>query len=177
MLLIPPRPWTASGACLNVNPDLFFPAQGESTGPAKAVCAGCEVRQSCLEYALEQREVYGIWGGLSERERRTLRRDRQAGKVAASVLPDVVADEAVKPGRGRVRPDLTAAKPKAKRPAPSVHVEQPWKAVQLVARPTLPGLGGPDGRTVRRCPVCGQGFLNLRQHQRGGHHQLERQAS
>ncbi len=165
----------------HVDPDLFFPAQGESLAQAKAICAGCPVRQPCLEFALEQREVFGVWGGLSERERRTLRRDRQAGKVAAAVLPDVVADDGGKPGPKRVRPDLTAAKPKAvrktKRAAASVHVEQPWKAVQLVERPKLPGLDGPDRRTVQLCPVCGQGFLNLRHHQRAGHHQLERQAS
>jgi WhiB family redox-sensing transcriptional regulator len=59
-----------------VDPDLFFPERGASTREAKAVCRGCEVRDECLEYALDQGEKFGIWGGLSERERRRVRRQR-----------------------------------------------------------------------------------------------------
>ena len=56
------------------NPEAFFPEKGGSTREAKGVCASCEVRAECLEYALMNDERFGIWGGLSERERRRLRR-------------------------------------------------------------------------------------------------------
>lgn len=70
------RAWQDSANCLGVDPDLFFPERGASTREAKEVCRGCEVRNDCLEYALDNGEKFGIWGGLSERERRRLRRKR-----------------------------------------------------------------------------------------------------
>jgi WhiB family redox-sensing transcriptional regulator len=54
----------------------FFPARGESVRDAKAVCAVCPVTSQCLEFALQHKVAHGVWGGLSERERRTLRRER-----------------------------------------------------------------------------------------------------
>ena len=57
-------------------PRPFFPERGASTREAKEVCRGCVVRGECLEYALANGEKFGIWGGLSERERRRLRRQR-----------------------------------------------------------------------------------------------------
>ena len=68
--------WQEKANCLGVDPDLFFPERGASTREAKAVCRGCEVRGDCLEYALAHGEKFGIWGGLSERERRRVRRQR-----------------------------------------------------------------------------------------------------
>ena len=68
--------WQERANCLGVDPDLFFPERGASTREAKAVCRGCEVRVECLEYALAHGEKFGIWGGLSERERRRVRRQR-----------------------------------------------------------------------------------------------------
>jgi WhiB family transcriptional regulator, redox-sensing transcriptional regulator len=68
--------WQRSANCLGVDPDLFFPERGGSTREAKEVCRGCVVRQECLQYALDNSEKFGIWGGLSERERRRLRRRR-----------------------------------------------------------------------------------------------------
>ena len=68
--------WQERANCLGVDPDLFFPERGASTREAKAVCRGCEVRMDCLEYALAHGEKFGIWGGLSERERRRVRRQR-----------------------------------------------------------------------------------------------------
>ena len=68
--------WQERANCLGVDPDLFFPERGASTREAKAVCRGCEVRVDCLEYALAHGEKFGIWGGLSERERRRVRRQR-----------------------------------------------------------------------------------------------------
>jgi WhiB family redox-sensing transcriptional regulator len=75
-LLDAERAWQERANCLGVDPDLFFPERGASTREAKAVCWGCEVRGDCLEYALRHGEKFGIWGGLSERERRRVRRQR-----------------------------------------------------------------------------------------------------
>jgi len=68
--------WQKYANCLGVDPDLFFPERGASTREAKEVCRGCVVRESCLEYALSNGEKFGIWGGMSERERRRIRRQR-----------------------------------------------------------------------------------------------------
>ncbi len=70
------RRWQENANCLGVDPDLFFPERGASTREAKSVCRGCEVRIECLEYTLAHGEKFGIWGGLSERERRRVRRQR-----------------------------------------------------------------------------------------------------
>ena len=70
------RGWQDQANRLGVDPDLFFPERGASTREAKEVCKGCIVRGECLEYALANGEKFGIWGGLSERERRRLRRQR-----------------------------------------------------------------------------------------------------
>jgi WhiB family transcriptional regulator, redox-sensing transcriptional regulator len=70
------RSWHDQANCLGVDPDLFFPERGASTREAKEVCRGCVVREACLEYALSNGEKFGIWGGMSERERRRLRRAR-----------------------------------------------------------------------------------------------------
>lgn len=68
--------WHRQANCMGVDPDLFFPERGASTREAKEVCRGCVVQEDCLEYALANSEKFGIWGGLSERERRRLRRAR-----------------------------------------------------------------------------------------------------
>lgn len=70
--------WWAHANCLGTDPSLYFPERGESTREAKEVCQGCVVRDTCLEHAIEHNERFGIWGGLSERERRRLRRQRAA---------------------------------------------------------------------------------------------------
>lgn len=69
--------WMDHANCIDLDPDLFFPERGESTFGAKAVCRGCVVRGECLEYALLAGERFGIWGGTSERERRSIRRQRR----------------------------------------------------------------------------------------------------
>ena len=68
--------WQEFANCLGVDPDLFFPEKGASTREAKEVCRGCVVRPDCLEFALANGEKFGIWGGMSERERRRIRRRR-----------------------------------------------------------------------------------------------------
>ncbi len=66
--------WQADALCAQTDPEAFFPEKGGSTREAKKICEQCDVRAQCLEYALENDERFGIWGGLSERERRKLRR-------------------------------------------------------------------------------------------------------
>jgi WhiB family redox-sensing transcriptional regulator len=87
ILQTPDRSWQRQANCMGVDPDLFFPERGASTREAKEVCRGCVVREDCLEYALANGEKFGIWGGLSERERRKIRRRRaleRRGTAAAS---------------------------------------------------------------------------------------------
>lgn len=66
--------WQAEALCAQTDPEAFFPEKGGSTREAKRVCQSCTVRAECLEYALANDERFGIWGGLSERERRKLKR-------------------------------------------------------------------------------------------------------
>ena len=82
--------WRQLAACRGTDLDVFFPERGESADPAREVCAPCPVRQPCLEYALSNRITHGIWGGLTEWERRPLqsawvqaaRRDRDRAILA-----------------------------------------------------------------------------------------------
>jgi WhiB family transcriptional regulator, redox-sensing transcriptional regulator len=69
--------WRAAANCFGADPELFFPQRGASVREAKAVCRGCTVREECLEFALMRGEKFGVWGGLSERKRRRLRRQRR----------------------------------------------------------------------------------------------------
>ena len=68
--------WFRWASCIGVDPELFFSTCGDRTDEAKAVCAECPVSEECLAFALATREKFGIWGGMSERERRRLRRAR-----------------------------------------------------------------------------------------------------
>jgi len=81
--------WQESANCLGVDPDLFFPERGASTREAKEVCRGCVVRGECLEYALVNGEKFGIWGGLSERERRRLPPDPRDARFDRAILSEV----------------------------------------------------------------------------------------
>jgi WhiB family transcriptional regulator, redox-sensing transcriptional regulator len=81
--------WRGRAACSTEDPELFFPIG--TTGPAvdqadaaKRVCASCEVREECLEFALATNQDAGVWGGLTEDERRTLKRARQRRRRMAS---------------------------------------------------------------------------------------------
>jgi WhiB family redox-sensing transcriptional regulator len=74
--------WRLRANCLGVDPELFFPQRGSSTREPKAVCAGCVVREDCLEFAVANGEKWGIWGGMSERQRRQVRRARNLAKSA-----------------------------------------------------------------------------------------------
>lgn len=70
-----PEPWMDSALCTQADPDMFFPeGQGASAAEAKRLCALCPVRSECLTYAFDHRERYGVWGGLTDKQRRRLRR-------------------------------------------------------------------------------------------------------
>lgn len=66
--------WQEQALCAQTDPEAFFPEKGGSTREAKRICQACGVRDECLEYALAHDERFGIWGGLSERERRRLKK-------------------------------------------------------------------------------------------------------
>lgn len=76
--LPPPPEWTRDALCAQVDQDLWFPENGGSTREAKSICARCPTRPECLEFALDNAERFGIWGGFSERERRRLLRIHRA---------------------------------------------------------------------------------------------------
>jgi len=75
--------WQEHGACVGVDQAIFFPERGESTALAKAYCRVCPVQDECLDHALAVPEKVGIWGGLSERERRRIRRGRNRNRLAS----------------------------------------------------------------------------------------------
>ncbi len=75
--------WRQAAACRGADVDIFFPVSEDDAGAAKAICATCPVREPCLEFALEVRQLEGVWGGLTDTERRRLRRRRQAQARAA----------------------------------------------------------------------------------------------
>jgi WhiB family redox-sensing transcriptional regulator len=67
--------WAASAACRSTDPDTLF-VQGAAQNRAKSICLGCPVRTECLADALDNRVEFGVWGGMTERERRALLRKR-----------------------------------------------------------------------------------------------------
>lgn len=66
--------WQERALCQMYDPETFFPEKGGSSRAAKQICARCEVKGECLEWAITQDVPFGVWGGLSERERRRLKR-------------------------------------------------------------------------------------------------------
>jgi WhiB family redox-sensing transcriptional regulator len=69
--------WRQRAACRGVEPEVFYPVSDEDAEEAKAICRGCPVRETCLEFALVNRERDGVWGGATERERRRMLRHRR----------------------------------------------------------------------------------------------------
>ncbi len=69
--------WMAQGLCRDYPPAVFFPSDGVGVDRARRICAECDVKGPCLEYALQQRIDHGVWGGTSERERRRILRTRR----------------------------------------------------------------------------------------------------
>ena len=91
--------WRYRAACRGTDLQVFFPGRGETAEPARQICAGCPVRQPCLDYALSHGITHGIWGGLTERDRRPLRvhhtaaarRDRDQAIAAAAAAGNTMA--------------------------------------------------------------------------------------
>jgi WhiB family redox-sensing transcriptional regulator len=79
--------WQDVAACREIPVEMFFPPAEQESEVAKAVCANCTVRQPCLEFALAEAERFGIWGGLTSLERRSL-----AAKRRKARLPDIAAE-------------------------------------------------------------------------------------
>lgn len=69
-----PEPWMDDALCAQTDPELFFPDKNEPNTNAKTICAACPVTTQCLEYAMRNGIGFGVWGGLSARERSKLRR-------------------------------------------------------------------------------------------------------
>jgi WhiB family redox-sensing transcriptional regulator len=93
------RDWWESAACLEADPELFFPVAAHGPGRdeiarAKEVCAACRVRRQCLQFALATRQMHGVWGGTTEDERQLhVRREREQHDQRPRTRPG--------PGRGR----------------------------------------------------------------------------
>lgn len=83
--------WQYHASCLGVHPDLFFPERGASTREAKATCSECPVQNECLAYNIFDKS--GIWGGLSERQRRKIRRMITRGQEPPETISALVAAE------------------------------------------------------------------------------------
>jgi WhiB family redox-sensing transcriptional regulator len=125
--------WADRASCKETDPEAFFPEKGGSTREAKRVCARCEVKAECLKYALGTRQPYGIWGGLSERERRKLR-NKLSSANDAQRSPVTVGGVSIDPGR--IHPD---------RVAQVVHLRSNGHPVDEVVRET-----GVSPRQIRR---------------------------
>lgn len=69
-----PGEWVDDALCAQTDPELFFPEKGGNSLVVKRICAKCQVKDQCLEWALTNNEKYGIWGGTSEHDRRKLKR-------------------------------------------------------------------------------------------------------
>lgn len=70
--------WHDEGICQTTDPAIFYPEPGDSDTTARKICAGCPVRRTCLDHALTKPEWHGVWGGISQNERRRLIRARRA---------------------------------------------------------------------------------------------------
>jgi WhiB family redox-sensing transcriptional regulator len=89
--MMPDSSWQTRAACLDTDPELFFPlgSSGDAAVQiklAKAICATCPVRVTCREFAIETRQDYGVWGGKSEEERESIRRSRKRAERAARIV-------------------------------------------------------------------------------------------
>ena len=89
--------WRAAGACLSADPELFFPIpQGaiaeRQISSALRVCAGCAVRQQCLDFAMQTAEAHGIWGGTTPEERIRARRKATRRRKESQAWPQAAQD-------------------------------------------------------------------------------------
>ncbi|WP_442790975.1 WhiB family transcriptional regulator [Nocardia sp. NBC_01327] len=84
-----PQSWREQALCAQTDPDAFFPEVGGSGRTGKRICEGCEVRKQCLDYALAHDQRFGIWGGMTDAERR---RYSQQRRVGASTAPHIAPE-------------------------------------------------------------------------------------
>jgi WhiB family redox-sensing transcriptional regulator len=164
--------WHDKAACAEIDPEIFFPDQSGSTGAAKRICRGCDVRAECLEYALANGELWGVWGGLSARERRlaprpALRQRRPAVAVTRApaapqvrtVLPDPRPEPAPEPARDAL--DLIGEEVAR---IPGRHIDERLQETLLSAAEEAAAAGAPEPEAevpvpvaevpVRRCRRC-----------------------
>ncbi|MCU1395639.1 MAG: WhiB family regulatory protein [Ilumatobacteraceae bacterium] len=111
----PSLAWSRSAICETADPDLFFPQPGTDTTYARSMCKACPVRRQCLDYALETKQKFGIWGGMTESQRRRLRRE------------DATANHPARPAH--LRPTGTAS--------PDAGITEPDPTPVGIARPRL----------------------------------------
>jgi WhiB family redox-sensing transcriptional regulator len=114
MQVVHDQSWAAMAACAHSSPDDLF-VQGAAQRAARAVCFGCPVRISCLADALDNRVPFGVWGGMTERERRALLR-RQPDVVSWRAL--LTSDDAAVSDLVALKPPRGARTTAAGRPAP-----------------------------------------------------------
>lgn len=117
-----PPDWFERALCAQTDPEAFFPEKGGSTREAKQICSGCEVRSQCLEYALGHDERFGIWGALSERERRQLKRRAQPADADTA---EPVQPEIPEPRREEYRPSRESAPPSGRPAGPGLAASLP----------------------------------------------------
>lgn len=84
---LPAESWRSQALCAQIDSEIFFPDKGGSTKDAKQICSLCPVRLECLQTALDREERFGVWGGLSERERRRLNAPRRPKIPAPTRTP------------------------------------------------------------------------------------------
>jgi WhiB family redox-sensing transcriptional regulator len=89
--ILTPEPWVQDALCAQVDPELWFPERGASNREAKAICEACDVRLQCLEYSIRNKESWGTWGGVGERDRRRLRRGEPIPPPKPRRLPSMRA--------------------------------------------------------------------------------------
>lgn len=82
--------WQAQGLCRGVEPEVFFPVSEEDSWRAKEICGGCSVREQCLTWSLTNRERYGVWGGVTEKERLDMFRRGTAQRELAKMVRTAV---------------------------------------------------------------------------------------
>jgi WhiB family redox-sensing transcriptional regulator len=87
-LLAADAKWRGDAACMDLPVDMFFPPVEAEAHDAVAICQGCRVRQACLDYAVDHSERFGIWGGLTPKERRSLMHKRRIRATLVSAPAD-----------------------------------------------------------------------------------------
>lgn len=93
MIPIPMPAWYEAAVCAQIGSDYWYPEKGCGSNKAKEVCAACPVRSECLEYALDNGERFGVWGGKSERERRRLGNRRHCRECDGLIAADASTAE------------------------------------------------------------------------------------